>query len=119
MAKQAKKSAKKIVESVGVLQNANIVHALSYLPFFVGAVSMYFLGKTDKKAAMHHIKYSVLMAVIVIIAYIPLDMFFDRLLSLAYVGVSAFFAYKAYMGEEVKVEIFDTIEDKISEKIKK
>lgn len=63
MAKQAKKTTKQIVDSVGVLDNANMVHALSYIPFFIGPVLMYFLGKSDKKKAMHHIKYAFLIAV--------------------------------------------------------
>ena len=46
MTKQAKKSTKKIVESVGVLENANMVHALAYFPYFVGPIAMYFLGKS-------------------------------------------------------------------------
>ncbi len=35
MAKQAKKTTKQIVDSVGVLDDANMVHALSYVPYFV------------------------------------------------------------------------------------
>ena len=39
--------------------------------------------------------------------------------SIAYLVISALFAYKAYRGEKVEVEILDVIEDKISEKIQK
>lgn len=45
------------------LENPSIVHACIYFPFFIGPIAMYFLGNTDKKKAMHHIKYSVLMAI--------------------------------------------------------
>lgn len=71
MAKTTKKAApkktttKKAAAPVDVpfLENPNIVHALSYFPYFIGAVAMFFLGRSDKKAAMHHIKYSGLLAV--------------------------------------------------------
>jgi len=119
MAPSTKKTTKQIVESVGFLENKNMVHALAYVPYLIGAISMYFLGKTDKKAAMHHIKYSALMAIGVFILYALFNDFTSRIVSLIYIGASCFFAYKAYMGEDVNVEIFDTIEEKISEKIKK
>ena len=45
------------------LENPSIVHACIYFPYFIGPIAMYFLGNTDKKKAMHHIKYSVLMAI--------------------------------------------------------
>jgi uncharacterized paraquat-inducible protein A len=68
---------------------------------------------------MHHIKYSALMAAVVFILTFVLNGFFMKLVALAYLAVSAYFAWKAYNGEEVHVEILDTIEDKITEKVKK
>lgn len=59
------------------------------------------------------------MAGAVIILSFVLNGFFTQILVLAYFAVSAYFAWKAYNGEEVHVEILDTIEDKISEKVKK
>lgn len=59
------------------------------------------------------------MAAFVIILFFILNGFFANVLNLAYWGVSIFFAYKAYNGEKVQVEILDTIEEKISEKVKK
>lgn len=69
MAKATKKTTVKKTagNTSDFLENANIVHALSYFPYFIGAVAMYFLGKTDKKATMHHIKYSALLAAGVVI----------------------------------------------------
>jgi len=119
MAKATKKTSKQIVDSVGILWEANVVHALSYFPFFIWPVAMYFLGKTDKKKAMHHIKYALLMAVGVVILFMLLNGFVSRVVSLVYLAASAYFAYKAYMGEEVQVEIFDTVEDKIAQTMKK
>ena len=79
---------------------------------------MYFLGNTDKKLALHHIKYAVLIAIAVCVLYIPLDSFFDRLISYAYIIWSGYLAWKAYKGESVRIEILDTVEEKIAEKIK-
>jgi uncharacterized membrane protein len=122
MAKATKKPAAKKaapVASGDFLENANIVHALAYVPYLIGAVAMYFLGKSDKKAAMHHIKYSALIAFGVIILAFVLNGFFMKLVALGYLILSAYFAWKAYKGEDVHVEFLDTIEDKIAETVKK
>ena len=122
MVKQTKKTTKttkQIVDSVGVLEDANLVHALSYFPFFIGPVAMYFLGKTDKKKAMHHIKYALLIAIAVCVLFFILNGFVSRLVSLAYLTGSAYLAWKAYNWEEVTIEILDTVEEKIAEKVKK
>ena len=122
MAKTTKKAPKKSTAKTGsndFLENANMVHALSYFPYFIGAVSMYFLGKSDKKKSLHHIKYSAMLALVAFVLIVLLRGFFAQIASLAYLVISGFFAWKAYNGEEVKVELLDTIEDKISEKVKK
>lgn len=120
MAKAPKKATAKKTSTPGnLLENANVVHALSYFPYLIGAIGMYFLGQSNKKEAMHHISYSAIMGAIVIVLFFVLNGFFANVVNLVYIGVSAFFAYKAYNGEDVQVEILDTIEDKISEKVKK
>ncbi len=114
----AKKSA--TATSGNILENANIVHALSYVPYFIGAVAMYFFGQSNKKAAMHHIKYSVILAVAAIIATVFLmGSVLGMFIVPVYLIGSGFLAWKAYNGEDVHVEILDTIEDKIAEKVKK
>lgn len=102
-----------------ILDQANMVHALAYIPYFIGAVAMYFLGNTDKKQALHHIKYSAMIAFVAMILIVILKGFFGMVVNIAYLVISALFAYKAYKGEKVEVEILDVIEDKISEKIQK
>lgn len=121
MAKTTKKTTKtpKVTNPASILEQENLMHALSYFPYFLGAAFVFFLGKTDKKKALHHIKYSLLISVAVVILMFILNSFFMSLLNLAYLGVSIFLALKAYKGEEIQVEILDTIEGKISEKVKK
>lgn len=123
MAKTVKKTtAKKGAASKAYstpLENPSIVHALAYFPYFIGAVAMYFFGDSDKKAALHHIKYSFILSVAVLILLLILNSFFMSIVSLVYIGASIYLAFKAYKGEEVKLEILDTIEDKISETVKK
>ncbi len=101
------------------LDNPSIVHALAYIPYFVWAALMFFFWKTEKKEVMHHIKYSLFLAVATIVLTILLDGFFDKVLVLGYLAVSGYFAYKAYNGEKIEVEVFDMIENKITEKISK
>jgi len=117
--KTTKKTVKDIKLAVWVLDNENLVHALSYFPFFIGPIAMYFLGNTNNVLKMHHIKYALLMAVAVLVLFMILNWFASRVVTLAYIVASGYFAFKAYNGEIVKVEIFDTVEDKISKTIKK
>ena len=92
------KSDKKVSASSApsILDQANMVHAMAYFPYFIGAIAMYFLGNTDKKQAMHHIKYSAILAVIAMLLIIILKGVFGTLVSIAYLVVSGIFAYKAY-----------------------
>jgi uncharacterized membrane protein len=122
MVKATKKTAPKKAAPVSpadLLENANIVHALAYVPYLIGAVAMYFLGKSDKKSAMHHITYSALIAAAVMLLTFVLNGFFIQILALVYLVSSAYFGWKAYNGEDVTIEILDTVEDKIAEKMKK
>lgn len=119
MPKTTKKTTKDVVWAMWVLEDANTVHALSYFPFFIGPVAMYFLWKTDKKKALRHIKYSLIMAGAVVVLFMILNDFMSRLVTLAYVWASAYFAYKAYMWEEVKIDILDTVEEEFHKRTKK
>jgi len=96
-AKSTKKSAnssKKAANS-SILADTNITGALSYFPYFIGALAMYFLAE-DRKAILKHIKYSVLLAFAAVILMILLNQFFAWVFNLAYWGFSAFLAFKAY-----------------------
>ncbi len=102
-----------------ILEQANIVHALSYIPYFIGPVLMFFLAKSDKKASMHHVKYSALIAIAAVVLFILLRGFFANLVNVLYIVGSGYLAWKAYSGEEVKLEILDSVEEKISETVSK
>ena len=101
------------------LEKQSNVHAIAYIPYFIGAALAFFLGKTDKKMIMHHVKYSLILSVAAVLLLVILNGFFASLISLAYLGLSGYFGFKAYKGEAVTVEILDTIEEKISEKVGK
>lgn len=117
--KATKKTAKEITAAVWVLDNENMVHALSYFPFFIGPIAMYFLGNTNNVLKMHHIKYATIMAIAVLLSFLILNNIFSQLVSMVYIVASGYFAFKAYKWEVVKVEILDTIEQKFNEQIKK
>lgn len=123
MAKTTKKTSTKKSSSpevyANLLDNPSVVHAFAYFPYFIGAVAMYFFGNSDKKAALHHIKYSFLLSLSVVILLLILNSWVMSVVTLVYIGASIYLALKAYKGEEVKLEILDTIEDKISETVKK
>lgn len=88
MAKTTKKVAKKVAATGEFLEKANNVHALAYVPYFVGAAVMYFLGKSDKKAAMHHIKYSAILAGIFLIIVLVANGYIQSIANVAYLVIS-------------------------------
>lgn len=59
------------------------------------------------------------MAIWVVILFLLLNEFSSRIVTLIYLGASAYFAYKAYTWEIIKIDIFDTVEQKFNEKVKK
>lgn len=92
---------------------------MSYIPYGVGALAMYFShGNTEKK--QHFIILNTLMiAVAAIVCLVIFWMTFWYILNLAYIVLSVYFGWRAYNGQEVEVEFLDVIEDKITETIKK
>ncbi len=95
------------------------VNAISYVPYFIGPAIAYFFSETnDRKQMMHHINYSIILAVVAVILIVLLKWFFGSIVNFSYIAASIYFGMKAYKWEEVKVEILDSIEEKISEKVK-
>lgn len=103
-----------------MLEQENIVHALSYFPYGIGAIAMFFLGMSDKKKALQHIKYSWVLAVVAIIWHIFLTgSILGWIIFPAYILVSWYLALKAYNGEKIQIDMIDSLEDKVQEKMKK
>jgi len=105
--------------NISFLQKQNIVHALAYFPFFVGAISMYALAKTNKEALMHHVKYSLILSVFAVILLLLLNWYFQNIAVILYIWLSVYFAFKAFKGQAIEVEFLDVIEEKIEETFKK
>lgn len=61
--KKPSASVSKTADYLHFFDDAHKVHAFAYFPYFIGPIVAYFFGNTDKKKAMHHIKYAVIMAV--------------------------------------------------------
>ncbi len=129
--KQAKKTEKKVQKWVEEIQEdvvlwamwffseQKIIDAIAYIPYFIGPVIAYFLWKADKTRTLHHIKYAFILAVWAIVLTLVLNSFFSGIINLAYIIASAFFGFKALRGDDVQIQIFDSIEDKLIEQVKK
>lgn len=102
-----------------ILEKPNMVHALAYIPYLIGPIVMFFLSKTDKKNLMHHIKYAVIIFAATILLMIILNDVFRTILNILYIVASGYLAWKAYNGEEVQIEILNSVEEKFNEKINK
>ncbi len=85
MPKATKKTAPKKTKASSntILENVNMTSAMSYFPYFIGAVAMYFLAE-NRKPVLHHIKYSFILAVIVLFLFFVLNSFFIGILNLGY-----------------------------------
>lgn len=68
---------------------------------------------------MHHVNYSAIMSVGILILLIILNGFFAGVVFLLYWALSIYFAFNAYKGKEIEVEFLDVIEDKIFDVLKK
>ena len=102
-----------------ILSEEWVTHALTYIPYFIGPLLMFFLANSDKKKLRVHLKYSWVLALIAILLMIALNYFFTWLLSIAYLGVSILLAYKAYNGDKIQINFIDSLEDSVQEKLKK
>lgn len=118
MDKKTTKPAKKNLAN-DILEKPNMVHALAYIPYLIGPIVMFFLSKTDKKKLMHHIKYAAIIFVATILLMIVLNDVFRTILNILYIAASGYLAWKAYNGEDVQIELLDSVEEKINEKINK
>ncbi|MDA9128985.1 hypothetical protein N9J72_00725 [Candidatus Gracilibacteria bacterium] len=101
------------------LEKQENINAIAYIPYLVGPALAFFLGKTDKRMLKHHIKYSLVFFLIALILTVILADFFKGITTICYIVVSGYFAYKAYSGELIKIDVFDTVEEKIHDKMGK
>lgn len=102
-----------------ILSQESMTHSLSYIPYFIGPIVMFFLADTNKKKLLVHVKYSAIIAWAVIILTIMLNVFFAYLLHVVYIWLSLYLWYTAYNGENIQIDFIDTLEDKVYENIKK
>lgn len=110
---------KKASPKQDILSQESTTHSLTYIPYFIGPVLMFFLASSDKKKLFVHIKYSSVIALWAIVLMIMFNTFFTWVLSVAYLCLSILLAYKAYNGEKIQIDFIDSLEDKVQEKIKK
>ena len=114
MATTPKKSKKDL------LSREEFTHACAYVPYFFWPVLMFFLADTDKKKILVHIKYSAVMAFVVVVWHIVLSWsILGFLLFPWYVGLSIWLGLKAYNWEKIQIDFIDSLEDSVQEKLKK
>lgn len=108
------------VEAVasGYLSEQKIVNALSYIPYGIGPVLMYFFSDADQKKTMHHIKYAVILGIGAFLLSFVLNSFFTGVLQLAYIIASGYFAFRALQWDDMHVKILDEIEDQVAKTTK-
>lgn len=92
-------------------------HSLCYLPF--GWIVIYFIEQNKSAELMKHIKYwsylffgfILIRLILVWLLWIPIG----SLLFLVYLWIAGFFWHKAYKWDEVKIDYFDSFEEKVKD----
>lgn len=62
--------AKKVATKNDFLSQESFTHAFSYVPYFIGPLSMFFLANTNKKKLMTHIKYAAVFAIVAVLLHV-------------------------------------------------
>ncbi len=97
----------------------NLKFAMCYVPFV--AIFLYFVEENKTKELKKHINYWIILFVGLIIINVVLKAlfltFFAWLATLAYIIISAILWYKAFVWENVDIEILENIEKKVDSKL--
>lgn len=102
------------------LSREEFTHTFSYFPYFIWPVVMFFLADSDRKKLMVHIKYSAIIAFVVVVWHIVLSWsILGFLLFPWYVWLSIWLGLKAYNWDKIQIDFIDSLEDSVQEKIKK
>lgn len=123
----AKKTAKKVTTEAKkvwgeildagekILKNKNFKEALVFVPF----ASLYFAFFEKKKTA--NMKRDIKYAIFLLIAWIGLTWVlfgvFSGVVTLVYLGFSAWLAYRVYNGEKIQIKQIDELSNKIKENL--
>ena len=103
-----------------LLAREEITHSFCYFPYFIWPIAMFFLAETDKKKTMIHIKYSAIIAFVVIVLHVFVSgSILGFLLFPWYVWLSVWLGVKAYNWDKIQIDFIDSLEDSVQEKIKK
>lgn len=101
-------------------QSENFKNALCYIPLV--AFVLFFTEKTKTVAMKKHIKYGAILSLTYIVLYFIMGLVFlggfRGIVFLVYIALSGFLIYKAYKGQEIKIEYIDTLEKKVQENMK-
>ena len=94
-----------------VAKSQKFKNMLCYVPF--GSVILFFIEKDKTPEFMQHIKYWAVLLVLYVLLNAFLGwMWLAWLVFLAYAWISWFLWWKAYSGEDVKINIIDDLEKK-------
>jgi hypothetical protein len=95
-------------------------NALCYVPLV--AFILFFTENHKSTEFLKHIKYGVILFVAYAVIYIVFGFMFlwafRGILGLLYLGISGYLFYKAYNGQDIKLEYIDKAEKKVKENMK-
>lgn len=101
-------------------QSENFKNAVCYIPLV--AFVLFFTETTKTPALKKHIKYgAVLFLTYIVLNFLMGLVFlggFRGIVFLIYIALSGFLIYKAYKGQDIKIDYIDTLEKKVGENLK-
>lgn len=93
----------------------NFKYSMCYIPLV--AIIFFFTEKDRTEEFNKHVKYGIFLLLAYIILMFFLWWAFWWLLALVYVWISVFLWYKAYNWHHIELELFDTLEKSVKEKM--
>ena len=93
----------------------NLKYAMCYIPFVW--IVFFITEKNISEEFNKHIKYGIFLLISYIILFFFLWWLFWWLLWLFYIWISWYLWYKAYNWDEIELEVFDTFEESVKNKM--
>lgn len=97
--------------------NERVKNALCYIP--IVAFVLFFIEENKTPDLDRNIKYGMIFFWVYFILTLIISWLFTGLLFLVYIWISIYFGYKAYNGEDIKVEFIDNLLEKNTNKSNK
>ena len=98
-------------EKKNKVSNESLNNAISYIPLW--AIFIHFTVEDKNEKLKKHMKYGFIIFIWYLIINFILPSFFSGIFFIAYLSIVWCLAFRAYSGEEIKIDTIDDFEKKL------